>query len=56
MAAFREALENRNLFDNGYEGYTFTWDNARDPPANVKCRLDRVVSNAEWREYLSQAK
>ncbi|GAB2236476.1 hypothetical protein Droror1_Dr00028120, partial [Drosera rotundifolia] len=48
MAAFRETSAECNLYDIGYDGYTYTWDNEIYPPFNVKCRLDRVVEQFHY--------
>ena len=49
MDAFHEALEISNLFDLGFIGYPYTWNNRRPGAANTKERLDRAVANELWR-------
>ena len=45
MDAFCEALEISNLFDLGFIGYPYTWNNRRPRVANTKEQLDRAVAN-----------
>lgn len=50
MEAFREVLEDCRLKDLGFEGDCFTWRNNQFTEEGfVRERLDRAVSNAEWR-------
>ncbi|XP_030964070.1 uncharacterized protein LOC115985243 [Quercus lobata] len=49
MDDFRQALDMVHLFDLGFEGYPFTWNNRRPGYANTKQRLDRAVGNEAWR-------
>lgn len=49
MAEFRSALETCNLSDLGYKGAKFTWNNRQNDGSFIKERLDRVLSNNEWR-------
>ena len=50
MDAFREVLEACGLQDLGFEGDCFTWRNNQYTEAGfIRERLDRAVSNPEWR-------
>ena len=42
-------MDSCQLQDLGYRGYPFTWNNKRPGDANTKIRLDREVTNEEWR-------
>lgn len=55
MAAFRDVLTNCGLMDIGFVGVPFTYGNGRDGNANVKVRLDRAVTNSDWRDMFSDA-
>ncbi|KAK1662152.1 hypothetical protein QYE76_050311 [Lolium multiflorum] len=48
MAEFREMLSFCNLFDLGYSGLPWTYDNNQDGLKNVRVRLDRVVACPGW--------
>ncbi|PWA81757.1 hypothetical protein CTI12_AA183830 [Artemisia annua] len=48
MEAFREACNFCNLNDMSASGVKFTWNNGRRGTANVKKRLDRFLTNADW--------
>lgn len=56
MARFREALEDCNLMDLGYQGTPFTFTNKRKGQYEMKDRLDRSVANATWRSEFPYAK
>ncbi|KAL0345438.1 UNVERIFIED_CONTAM: hypothetical protein Sradi_4375100 [Sesamum radiatum] len=45
---FRNALQQSNFSDIGYEGQTFTWWNRREHPSTVRARLDRACANVRW--------
>ena len=45
MEDFQATLDGCNLFDLGFQGYKFTWNNKRPGAANTRDRLDRVVVN-----------
>ncbi|KAI7991340.1 Protein SINE1 [Camellia lanceoleosa] len=46
---FRERINNCNLMDLGSVGPRLTWTNNRQGLANTMERLDRAMSNAQWR-------
>ncbi|KAA3472533.1 reverse transcriptase [Gossypium australe] len=48
MAAFREALDECQLVDMGFQGTWFTWERRNLPETNIKERLDRGVINEKW--------
>jgi hypothetical protein len=45
MDGFWEAVEYCDLWDLGYSGLPYTWDNRREGSANIKVRLDRALAN-----------
>jgi hypothetical protein len=45
MLGFREAVDNCDLQDLGYVGIPYTWDNKQQGEANVKVRLDRILTS-----------
>jgi hypothetical protein len=55
MQAFRETLEVCDLMDLGYFGPKYTWSNGQERTALIKERLDRGVSNIEWRNLFPKA-
>ena len=55
MASFREVLEFHSLWDLGFQGQWYTWDNRRLGLENIKERLDRAVANPEWTNIFSEA-
>ncbi|KAG6683712.1 hypothetical protein I3842_12G027600 [Carya illinoinensis] len=48
MEYFREALDECELSDLGYEGSKFTWSNKREGNGFIKERLDRAFGNHQW--------
>ncbi|WCJ39481.1 hypothetical protein M5689_020468 [Euphorbia peplus] len=48
LNAFRSCLFECDLFDMGYEGALFTWDNGRAGDDNIRERMDRFVRTVEW--------
>ena len=53
MEDFQAALERCNLFDLGFQGHKFTWNNKRPGAANTREWLDRAVVNRGWKEKIS---
>lgn len=47
ILAFRNALAHYGLFDLGYQGNKFTWNNGRPGVEFVQERIDRVCANGE---------
>lgn len=48
--AFNSCLQDCGVFDAGFQGYLFTWKKG-----SVEERLDRMVTNMEWRTRFSEA-
>ncbi|XP_027096030.1 uncharacterized protein [Coffea arabica] len=48
MAAFRDALNEANLYDLGFKGSSYTWARGRNPNHRICERLDRAVASPEW--------
>ncbi|XP_075663133.1 uncharacterized protein LOC142632650 [Castanea sativa] len=48
MLAFRNALAHCGLFDLGYQGSKFTWNNGRLGGEFVQERIDRACANGDW--------
>jgi hypothetical protein len=44
MEGFWEAVEYCDLWDLGYSGLPYTWDNRCEGSANIKVRLDRALA------------
>jgi hypothetical protein len=49
MVDFQEALEDCQLYDLGFKGPKYTWNNQREGAAFTKERLDRAMPNIECR-------
>ncbi|XP_040992690.1 uncharacterized protein LOC121239501 [Juglans microcarpa x Juglans regia] len=54
MARFREVLEGGGLFDLGWRGDKFTWNNKHEDETFTKERLDRAVMNSAWKEIFKE--
>jgi hypothetical protein len=52
MADFRDMLSFCNLFDLGFSGIPWTYDNKQKGPGNVRVRLDQAVARPAWSSYL----
>ncbi|XP_050212910.1 uncharacterized protein LOC126664524 [Mercurialis annua] len=50
MASFRDAMDTCSVVDLGHSGGTYTWSNGRKNNDLVQIRLDRFLSNNQWRE------
>lgn len=55
MQAFRDVLDVCELHDLGFKGVPCTYDNKREGHNNVRVRLDRAVTDNNWREMFSNA-
>ena len=55
MQAFQQTLEECELFDLGYCGPKYTWNNGQEGMVFVKERLDRGVANQEWKNLFPDA-
>jgi hypothetical protein len=56
MAAFRSTLSFCNLFDLGFAGPPWTFDNKQKDRKNVKGRIDRAVASVCWTELFAETK
>jgi hypothetical protein len=48
MTLFRDCLDDCGLFDLGFSGPKFTWNNRQCEEDHVKVRLDRAVANGDF--------
>jgi endonuclease/exonuclease/phosphatase family metal-dependent hydrolase len=48
LSLSRNAVEDCNLLDLGFNGYPFTWSNGRQGSGRIQCRLDRVFASDEF--------
>jgi hypothetical protein len=48
MNEFREILAHCEVFDLGFSGMPWTYDNKQTCERNIKVRLDRVVASSSW--------
>lgn len=53
LSLSRNAVEDCNLLDLGFNGYPFTWSNDRQGSGRIQCRLDRVFSFDEFIKWFS---
>lgn len=53
--AFNNMLTSCGLIDLAFKGPSFTWCNKRQGVRKIEERLDRVVSNADWRLLFPEA-
>lgn len=52
---FREALEDCELSDLGFEGDPFTWrNNGHTAASYIRERIDRAIANEEWTAHFPQ--
>ena len=51
MENFRKLLSDCNLFDLGFRGPKWTYNNKQGGKSNVRARLDRFVASPEWSDY-----
>ncbi|XP_051212082.1 uncharacterized protein [Lolium perenne] len=56
MAAFRSTLSFCNLFDLGFAGPPWTFDNKQKDRKNVKAQIDRAVASVWWTELFAETK
>ena len=56
MTGFRDALDDCDLQDIGFDGPCFTWCNRRAGSEMIQERLDRCVSNFQWSNLFPNAK
>lgn len=56
MWDFKQALEANGLFDLGWKGMKFTWNNIHSDDTFTKLRLDRTVATKEWIEKVGNQK
>ncbi|XP_073359597.1 uncharacterized protein [Aegilops tauschii subsp. strangulata] len=55
MGMFRDCLLACELWDLGFSGYPFTYDNGQLSERNVRVRLDRACADENWRELFPAA-
>jgi hypothetical protein len=55
MQSFRDALEHCEVYDLGFSGLPWTFDNKQKGNKNVKVRLDRVVALNSWKDWFKDA-
>lgn len=54
--AFKNFIKGNELIDIGYEGLPWTWSMMWDNGEEIKERLDRVLTSAEWFQANSEVK
>jgi exonuclease III len=55
MDNFRRTLSDCNLFDLGFRGPGWTYNNKQEGRSNVRARLDRFVASPEWSDHFKNA-
>ena len=55
MTQFVDAINSASLEDLKYVGVHYTWSNKQVGPANVSKKLDRVLINDTWLQYIPDA-
>ncbi|XP_073362956.1 uncharacterized protein [Aegilops tauschii subsp. strangulata] len=55
MANFCDTLSDCGLFDLGFKGPAWTYDNKQEGRKNVRARLDRGVASATWSDIFRKA-
>jgi hypothetical protein len=55
MENFRKVLSDCNLFDLGFRGPGWTYNNKQEGRDNVRARLDRAVASPAWSDYFKEA-
>jgi hypothetical protein len=56
MSDFRDVFADREVFDLGFSGVPWMFDNKQAVNGNVKVRLDRVVPSSGWTSWFPGAK
>jgi hypothetical protein len=56
MQAFRDALNHCDVYDLGFIGLPWTFDNKQKGEKNVKVRLDKVVASPSWKDWFKDAR
>jgi hypothetical protein len=51
MAKFRDVLTFCDVFDIGFTGVPWTFDNKQKGDRNMKVRLDMAVASASWSSF-----
>ncbi|KAG2598477.1 hypothetical protein PVAP13_5KG367307, partial [Panicum virgatum] len=55
MQNFRDALSYCDLYDMGFSGTPWTYDNKQEGARNVRVRLDRAVASTDWSDLFANA-
>ena len=55
MDDFCGLLDDCSLADLGFVRYPFTWNNKRPGLENTMARLDKAVTNTDWREKFQES-
>jgi hypothetical protein len=54
MTLFRDCLDDCGLFDLGFSGPKYTWNNRQREEDHVKVRLDRAVANGDFTTHFDE--